>query len=62
MPSKTGVKTLSWLLVSGLLIFGAAYYETRSTHLSLMAAFWACALKTPVYFVHEALFERWWKR
>jgi uncharacterized membrane protein len=60
--NKTGVKTLSWLIVSGLLICGAAYYETHDLSKSLLTAFWACALKTPVYSLHEALFERWWHR
>jgi uncharacterized membrane protein len=52
------MKTLSWLLVSGILIFGAAYVETRIFAVSFMTAVWACALKTPVYWVHEALWER----
>lgn len=60
--NKTGVKTFSWLIVSGLLIFAAAYVETRNPYLSFMMAFWAFALKTPVYSLHEVLFERWWNR
>lgn len=60
--NKTTVKTVSWLAVSGLLIFGAAYIETRLFYASFMTAFWACALKTPVYFVHEGAWEKWYAK
>lgn len=55
---KTHVKTLTWLLVSGLVIWASAYIEIRDIHLSFMTALWAGSLKTPFYWVHEALWER----
>ena len=58
--SKTTVKTVSWVIVSGLVIFVAAYTETRMPVASFMTAFWACLLKTPFYSVHEVVFERLW--
>jgi uncharacterized membrane protein len=51
-------KTASWALVSGVLIFGTAYYETRMVWASFMAALFAVLLKTPVYTLHDMIWER----
>jgi uncharacterized membrane protein len=60
--NKTTVKTFSWLVVSFLLIFAADYVVTRHFWESVLAAFGACALKTPFYSAHEVVFERAWNR
>lgn len=60
--SKTGWKTLSWLLVSGALIFIADFAVTRNWRGSVAAALAACLLKTPAYAIHEVLFENIWVR
>lgn len=59
---KTLIKTVSWALVSGVLIFGSAYSATGLVRESLLAACFASLLKTPVYAAHEPLFERIYKR
>ena len=51
-------KTISWLIVSGVLITGTAWYESGSFTVAAMAAFWACLLKTPVYWLHEHFWHR----
>lgn len=59
---KVLAKTLSWAVVSGMLIFGSAYISTGLIRESLTAAFFACLLKTPVYAAHEPAFEWAYKR
>lgn len=59
--SKIAIKTFSWLIVSGILILLAGGISTGNWHVAFWAAFWACLLKTPVYFGHEYLFEKLWK-
>lgn len=49
----TLAKTLSWAILSGLLIYGSVYYETSNHWASFVAAFIAVALKTPFYTAHE---------
>ena len=56
--SKSLLKTVSWLFVSGILIAVAGYVETGNGKAAIMAAFWACVFKTPVYWFHEFLWER----
>lgn len=55
---KSIAKTVSWLVVSGLLIAVCTWFESGSLAIGLVAAFWACLLKTPIYWVHEALWEQ----
>ncbi len=55
---KSFYKTVSWLVVSGILIAGCAYYETQNLSLALMSACWACVLKTPIYWIHELAWTR----
>ena len=59
---KILVKTLSWAAVSGLLIFVPAYFETCSLWSAFVVAFFGVAAKTPVFPVHEAVFERVWRK
>ena len=49
---KSFYKTVSWLVVSGILIAGCGYFETGSLKVAVMSAFWACILKTPIYWIH----------
>lgn len=53
---KSTFKTISWLVVSGIASTG--WYESGSFKVGLFAAFWACLLKTPIYWLHEVLWER----
>lgn len=55
---KQFLKTISWLIVSGLLIAGSVYAETHSLKAATIAAFWACLVKTPVYWLHEIIWDR----
>jgi uncharacterized membrane protein len=55
---KTIIKSISWAVVSGLLIFTSSYIATGLFNASLMAAFMASLVKTPVYAAHEPIFER----
>ena len=55
---KSFYKTVSWLVVSGILIAGCAYYETRNLKIALMSAFLTCLLKTPIYWIHELVWTR----
>lgn len=52
---KSFYKTVSWLVVSGILIAGCGYFETGNLRIALMSAFWACVLKTPIYWIHELI-------
>lgn len=52
------LKTLSWLMVSGLIIFASALYECGSVRLALWAALIASFLKTPVYWLHEVAWSK----
>jgi len=58
MKSKSMLKTVSWLMVSGALIASTGWYESGSFKIGLLAALWACLLKTPIYWVHEIVWER----
>jgi uncharacterized membrane protein len=51
-------KTVSWLVVSGILIAGCGYFETGNLKVAVMSAFWACVLKTPIYWIHELFWSR----
>ncbi len=55
---KSIFKTISWLLVSGLIIFSGGYFETGNALIAVKAAFWASVLKTPVYWIHEVLWAK----
>lgn len=55
---KSILKTISWLLVSGLIIFVGGYFETGNALIAVKAAFWASVLKTPVYWIHEVVWTR----
>ncbi len=47
------LKTASWLLISGFLIFLSSWYESGLFMVGLKAAVWASLFKTPIYWVHE---------
>lgn len=51
-------KTISWLAVSYVLIAGTAWYESGNWKVGLLAALWACVIKTPVYSLHEAIWGK----
>ena len=55
---KSLAKTISWLIVSGILIAGCSWFESGNLAVGLMAAFWACILKTPVYCIHEIMWDK----
>jgi uncharacterized membrane protein len=55
---KCLLKTLSWLIVSGILIAFCGYMETGSALVAIKASVWACILKTPVYWVHELIWSK----
>jgi uncharacterized membrane protein len=59
---KIVVKSLSWALVSGLLIFLTAWTETGMFKAAVMTAIVSCLLKTPFYSIHEFLFDAAWNR
>lgn len=60
--NKTAIKSISWLLVSGVLITCTVWVETGSFKAALVSAIMACLIKTPVYSMHETAFERIWDR
>lgn len=51
-------KTISWLIVSGLLIAVCNYWEVRNLKLAIMSSFWACVFKTPIYWIHEYVWSK----
>lgn len=53
LTSKSFAKTLSWMLVSGVIIALPTLATTGSLMTALEVAFWACLFKTPVYWLHE---------
>lgn len=55
---KCLLKTMSWLIVSGILIAVCAYAETGSVKVAVTSALWACILKTPIYWAHEILWSK----
>lgn len=55
---KSITKTISWLVVSGILIAGCSWFESGSLMVGLMAAFWACVFKTPIYWIHEIVWDK----
>jgi uncharacterized membrane protein len=59
---KDLAKTLSWLVVSGLLFFVSALMGGSPLYTAFITTAIACALKTPVYMVHEMVFERLWHK
>ena len=52
------LKTMSWLIVSGILIAFCGYLETGSVIVAVKASIWACIMKTPVYWAHELLWSK----
>lgn len=52
------LKTASWMIASGVLIAVAGYAETGNLKTAVMASFWACLFKTPIYWVHEVIWEK----
>jgi uncharacterized membrane protein len=59
---KTATKTFSWLIVSGILIFCTTGLSTGNWWGAFISALSACVIKTPVYSIHETLFESLWER
>lgn len=56
--NPTLYKTLSWLVISYLLICSTAWYESGNLTIGMWAALWACIIKTPVYWFHEAIWGK----
>ena len=56
--NPTWQKTVSWLAVSYILIAATVWYESGNLSVALLAAFWACVIKTPIYSLHESLWGR----
>lgn len=50
---RTFMKTLSWAVLSGILIGTTAYVETGSIKAAFVTALVASMLKTPLYTIHE---------
>lgn len=59
---KTFYKSLSWALVSGVIIGSSAYMESGSLRIAFMTALLASLLKTPFYSLHECLWNMDWRR
>lgn len=51
-------KTLSWAAVSGAIIFTTALVETGMWKAAFVTALVSALLKTPVYSIHEVLWNR----
>lgn len=60
--AKVIVKSLSWAVVSGLIIFTTALVETGMYKAALITALVSALLKTPFYSVHEVAFDALWHR
>lgn len=58
VKSKAFLKTVSWLVVSGVIIAIPTYLKTNSFVTALEVAGAACVLKTPVYWLHEVVWHR----
>ncbi len=58
MKNPTWQKTVSWLVVSYILIASTVWYESGSIWIALVAALWASLLKTPAYSVHEHIWGK----
>ena len=56
--NPTWQKTISWLVISYILIAATAWYESGNLTIGLLAAFWATIIKTPVYSLHESLWGK----
>jgi uncharacterized membrane protein len=56
--NPTLAKTVSWLVVSGILITCTGWFESGSFMVGFMTAVWASIIKTPIYSLHEALWGR----
>lgn len=56
--NPTWTKTMSWYVISFVIITLTGFYEFRSWKLAALTAFWASLIKTPVYTIHE----HWWGR
>lgn len=54
----TLLKTVSWAVVSGVLIGTTAYVETGSVRAALVTALVSASLKTPIYTIHEMAWKR----
>jgi len=54
----TLAKTLSWAVVSAIIIGTTTYVETTNVQAALVTALVASMLKTPVYHVHEMAWNR----
>jgi uncharacterized membrane protein len=57
---KTGIKTLSWTVVSLVVLVATATVTTGSPWVALKAALAYTVVKMPVVAAHEQLFERAW--
>lgn len=56
--NPTWQKTISWMIVSSIMIAGCAWFASGSLIVGLMAAFWANFIKLPLYYAHEAVWGR----
>lgn len=57
MNKKALYKTLSWFILSGLLIASCNYYEYADISIAVKAAVLASLLKTPLYWLHESIWR-----
>lgn len=55
---KNLYKTISWLIVSGVLIAACNWYEIGDLKTACLGAFWSCVFKTPVYWIHELIWNK----
>lgn len=54
---RTILKSLSWAFVSGIIIGTTAYAETSSLKAACVTALVSALLKTPVYSLHELVWN-----
>jgi uncharacterized membrane protein len=59
---KVVFKSLSWAVVSGIIIGVTAYTQSNSYKLAFITALVSVCLKTPFYSAHEVAFDAFWHR
>ena len=56
--NPTWQKTVSWMIVSFILIAATGWYEFGNLWVAVMASAWATLFKIPLYSLHEHLWGK----
>jgi hypothetical protein len=62
LVSRNSAKTLSWMIVSGIVICLSVGISTGQWWAAFIGTVWSCLTKMPVYSVHDWVWDHLWPK